>query len=124
MKQSNREGRYCYLHGPYVDFACPWCEMSDRLKKLEAEKKARDIIDGIRPAVTGLQPDPIPNTSTPVWELVIEDMKDRDLKGRRAYGTPLQAFNGRDPLWDAYEEILDTAVYLRQAIEEKRLQAK
>lgn len=66
------------------------------------------------------QPPPKPNDSTPIWELVRADMMARDLKGRERYGTPLQAFNGRDALWDAYEEILDAAVYLRQAIEEAR----
>lgn len=41
------------------------------------------------------------------------------LKGRRKYGTPLQAHNGRDPLVDAYQEALDLCVYLRQAIAER-----
>lgn len=67
------------------------------------------------------QPDPVPNTSTPVWDLVIADMHARDRTGRARYGTPLQAGNGRDCLQDAYEEALDLAVYLRQAIEERRL---
>ncbi len=66
------------------------------------------------------QPDPKPNDGTPIWELVIEDMKARDRLGRKRYGTPLQAFNGRKAIQDAYEEILDAAVYLRQAIEEAR----
>ena len=66
------------------------------------------------------QPAPKPNAGTPIWELVIADMRERDRIGRKRYGTPLQAHNGRDALQDAYEEILDTAVYLRQAIEELR----
>lgn len=53
-----------------------------------------------------------------VWDLVIEDMKNRDEKGTEEYGTRLVPFNGRNPLWDAYEEALDMAVYLRQAIYE------
>lgn len=65
------------------------------------------------------QPDPIPNDRRPVWELVIEDMQDRDRIGRERYGTPLQPHNGRDALVDAYQEALDLAVYLRQAIEER-----
>ena len=65
------------------------------------------------------QPAPIPNDSTPIWELVRADMLARDLLGRKRYGTPLQAYNGRDALWDAYEEALDLAVYLRQVIEER-----
>ena len=65
------------------------------------------------------QPSPMRTSGTPIWELVIADMKARDRLGRERYGTPLQAHNGRDALQDAYEEILDTAVYLRQAIEER-----
>lgn len=65
------------------------------------------------------QPDPTPDDSRPVWELVIEDMRARDQTGRERYGVPLQAGNGRDALRDAYEEALDLAVYLRQAIAER-----
>lgn len=65
------------------------------------------------------QPWPVANTSAPVWELVISDMRKRDHVGRQRYGTPLQINNGRDALLDAYQEALDLAVYLRQAIEER-----
>ncbi len=64
-------------------------------------------------------PPPTPNNSRPIWELVIADMHARDATGRQRYGTPLQANNGRDALQDAYEEALDLAVYLRQAIAER-----
>lgn len=47
-----------------------------------------------------------------------------DKFGRRKYGTPLQPFNGRDPLVDAYQEVLDLAVYLRQAIWEREVRAE
>ena len=67
-----------------------------------------------------IQPAPKPNDGVPIWELVVQDMKARDLLGRARYGTPLQAHNGRHALQDAYEEILDAAVYLRQAIEAAR----
>lgn len=65
------------------------------------------------------QPPPKPNASTPVWDLVIADMKARDAAGRERYGTPLQANNGRDHLVDAYQEALDKAVYLRALIAER-----
>lgn len=65
------------------------------------------------------QPAPVPNTFPHVWELVIEDMRARDHVGRQRYGTPLQPFNGRDALLDAYQEALDLCVYLRQAIYER-----
>ena len=63
---------------------------------------------------------PCGNDSKPIWELVIADMHARDKLGRQRYGVPLQAGNGRDALQDAYEEALDLAVYLRQAIEERK----
>ncbi|RKH13779.1 hypothetical protein D7X74_21260 [Corallococcus sp. CA047B] len=55
-----------------------------------------------------------------VVALVRADAKARDVYGREHYGTPLQAGNGRDALVDAYQEALDLAVYLRQALEEQR----
>lgn len=67
------------------------------------------------------QPAPIPNDQVPVWELVKEDMTKRNVFGISKYGVPLQAFNGRDVLQDAYEEALDLCVYLRQAIEERNV---
>lgn len=66
------------------------------------------------------QPSPIPNDSKPVWEMVIEDMKERDQFGRNRYGTPLQLDNGRDFLEDSYYELLDLAVYIRGEIEKRR----
>lgn len=66
------------------------------------------------------QPAPKPNTKPAVWDLVIDDMKERDRVGRERYGTPLQPFNGRNALVDAYQEALDLVVYLRQRIEEDR----
>jgi hypothetical protein len=67
----------------------------------------------------GDQPKPVPNEHPPVWPLVMVDMASRDHLGRKRYGTPLQPFNGRDALRDAYEEALDLAVYLRTAIFER-----
>lgn len=65
------------------------------------------------------QPPPTPNHLQPVWSLVIADMQERDRVGRERYGTPLQPFNGRDALADAYAECLDMAVYLRQEMIER-----
>ena len=70
---------------------------------------------------TNEQPAPVPNGHRPVWSLVIDDMLARDRLGRERYSTPLQPMNGRDALVDAYQECLDLCVYLRQAIEERRL---
>ncbi len=65
------------------------------------------------------QLDPIPNSNVAVWDLVLEDMKARDMAGLKKYGTRLQPYNGRRFLQDAYEEALDLAVYLRGAIYEQ-----
>lgn len=51
--------------------------------------------------------------------MVIADIHHRREVGIQRYGTALQAHNGRDALRDAYEEALDLAMYLRQAIEER-----
>lgn len=73
---------------------------------------------GNRPLVTEQRP-PTATSGIAVWDLVIADMQARDRLGRERYGTPLQLFNGRDALVDAYQEALDLVVYLRQAIEER-----
>lgn len=78
------------------------------------------------------EPAPIPNSRQPLWPLVqadwkkagynnaeiLELMAERDKFGREKYGTPLQAFNGRDMLSDALQELLDALVYLRGEMEQ------
>lgn len=54
-----------------------------------------------------------------IMDLLLEDLAERYQIGLKEYGTPLRAFNGRDALKDAYEEVLDLALYLRQAIYER-----
>ena len=55
-----------------------------------------------------------------IHDLVARDLAERKALGLRNYGRILHAHNGRDALWDAYEEVLDLACYLRQRIEEDR----
>lgn len=77
------------------------------------------------------------NENEPIWDLVIKDiypskimswelstalvadMRERDETGRKRYGTPLQAHNGRDAVIDAYQEALDLVAYLKQATVER-----
>lgn len=80
----------------------------------------RKISQKMRMSTNTEQPMPTPNESVPIWDLVIADMKERDVVGRERYGTPLQTNNGRDALLDAYQEALDLVVYLRQEIEERK----
>lgn len=49
-----------------------------------------------------------------VQDAVITDIEERKAVGIQRYGTPLQAFNGRDSTLDAYEEALDLTMYLKQ----------
>lgn len=65
------------------------------------------------------EPMPYKNNTPAIWDLVKEDIKERDRIGTKKYGTRLQAFNGRNALKDAYQEALDLVVYLRQAIYER-----
>lgn len=71
------------------------------------------------PNLSTPQPSPQPNELPAVWSLVIRDMEQRDATGRAKYGVPLQPHNGRDALIDLYQELLDAAVYCRQAIYER-----
>lgn len=68
-----------------------------------------------------MQPDPTPTRGPEVVDLVVADMWARKRLGIKRYGVPLQPFNGRSALLDAYEEVLDLAVYLRQLLEEDRV---
>lgn len=64
------------------------------------------------------QPMPVGNDLPVMHHLVQQDLEARLQVGIKRYGQPLQPHNGRDALRDAYEEVLDLAVYLRQAIYE------
>lgn len=66
-----------------------------------------------------MQPSPKRNSHPEVMKLFLKDLEERYQEGVRRYGVPLQPFNGRDPLQDAYEEAMDLAFYLRQAIYER-----
>lgn len=46
-------------------------------------------------------------------------IRERELHGRRKYGTSLETHNGRDALQDAWEEALDLVTYLTQMMLER-----
>jgi len=64
------------------------------------------------------QPAPTQGKLT-VIDYVLTDMAQRAAAGVQKYGTHLQTHNGRDALWDAYQEAMDLCMYLRQAILER-----
>jgi len=68
-----------------------------------------------------MQPDPIKNDNPHIVDLVVDDMWKRKKLGIERYGTPLQPFNGRNSLQDAYEEILDLVIYIKQKLVEDSL---
>ena len=70
------------------------------------------------PSIQGMVCADLAQMASPVARLVEADMRERERIGIARYGTPLQAHNGRDARWDAYEEFLDGAAYLRQDVEE------
>lgn len=84
--------------------------------------KGRNVGEIVKPEREGregdTQPMPKPADGPIMHELVIADLQSRLDVGIKRYGQPLRAFNGRDPLQDLYEELLDACVYLRQLMEE------
>ena len=59
-------------------------------------------------------------SGNPILGMVLADLTNRALEGKEKYGEPLKARNGRNALWDAYQEALDLAMYLRQLIQEQQ----
>ncbi len=57
-----------------------------------------------------------------VWLLVLRDMEERRQHGIEKYGVPVQPHNGRDPLVDLFQELLDATVYCRQEIEQRNIE--
>jgi hypothetical protein len=73
---------------------------------------ASKFLAGARqPAPTGTGPEITPG--------VIKDLEERYRYGKGKYGEGLRAHNGRDPLIDLYQELLDAVLYTRQALEER-----
>jgi hypothetical protein len=64
------------------------------------------------------QPDPKQGEQV-VVDVVLADIRERAETGKRKYGTYLKTNNGRNPLWDAYQEAIDLVMYLRQALLEQ-----
>lgn len=70
-------------------------------------------------SATAVQPAPT-GKDLPVGAFVLADIQGRIALGKKKYGTELRTNNGRDALTDAYQEVLDLAMYLKQEILERR----
>lgn len=57
-----------------------------------------------------------------VIDVVLSDIRERAEAGKIKYGHYLETNNGRNPLWDAYQEAIDLVMYLRQALLEQEKQ--
>ncbi len=62
---------------------------------------------------------PIVSTGPDVTNLVKQDLESRAQKGVATYGRRLQPYNGRNALIDAYQEVLDLSVYVKQRLIEE-----
>lgn len=61
------------------------------------------------------------SNSKDIADLAVEDIKKRKIMGKKKYGVPLRANNGRNAIQDAYEEAQDMMLYLKQRlVEEER----
>lgn len=69
------------------------------------------------------QPQPKRNSHPHIADQVCNDIMKRKALGVEKYRTALQIENGRNALQDAYEEALDLAQYLKQAIGERERDA-
>lgn len=97
--------------------AVPWDAVPERNKRLMIA--VCEELGQQRPASAATeQPMPTPNDGESIQAMVRADLVEREKLGVERYGTPLQAHNGRNALRDAYEEALDLACYLRQALVE------
>ena len=98
-----------------------------RIEELETHIARLDRnADGVDDHLNSLGCNPPPKkTSGPsIHDGVVADILKRKAEGLAEYGTLLQAGNGRDSLLDAYEECLDMACYLRQALDEREIKAR
>ena len=100
-------------------------ELEEKLR-IEDSKNAKEMFDErvaaekrlYQPVSTLDQPQPS-GAGADIAERVMADIEARAQTGFRRYGERLRPHNGRDALVDAYQEALDLAMYLRQAIEER-----
>ncbi len=69
--------------------------------------------------LVGPQPPPGFSEYPAVVDLVVADMRAKAELGEKKHGDKLRPHNGRDALADAYQEAIDLAKYLRQAIYER-----
>lgn len=106
--EDDNDGRIFYDASSYADQAAD---------QPETPRGSRNLAETV--VLHTDQPMPVRNDGVSIQAMVRRDLEQREKVGIQRYGTPLQAFNGRDALRDAYEEALDLSCYLRQALAER-----
>ncbi len=81
-------------------------------------KKPVPIFQNEKTNASEHQPPPTQGNQV-VVDVVLADIRERAETGKEKYGTYLQTNNGRDALWDAYQEAIDLVMYLRQKLLEQ-----
>ena len=76
-------------------------------------------VNGVAKRSAAVHEPPPTGNGEVIIDLVEKDLRERAEVGKKKYGTYLRADNGRDALMDAYQEALDLAMYLRQAMFER-----
>lgn len=116
----NRGARVSYLrHLAETAFAAADRAEAEQLVHAETAASFKEQQAQAQASSLAVRAEPLANDKPPIADLVIADIWERKQHGIDTYGMPLQPFNGRDPLVDAYQEAIDLAKYLRQAIFEK-----
>lgn len=116
---------YYQIHSPGNSLLGDWRDTLEKRPEVDPEISYNLNCEVFAPfvsvedAATAKQPAP-KGSGNPILGMVLADLTNRALEGKEKYGEPLLANNGRNPLWDAYQEALDLAMYLRQAIEEQK----
>jgi len=62
---------------------------------------------------------PMDSNGPDIINLVKDDLESRAVMGVETYGKRLQPHNGRNALIDAYQEVLDLSVYVKQRLVEE-----
>lgn len=113
-------------------------EKSDKPEKLEKKSLSAALVNRPEPLPTAGAQDVFPQiyedlrkeakgdkstviiagVAVPLVDVLIQELEERRQIGIKKYGRPLQTFNGRDALKDAYQEALDLIAYLRQKLTE------
>lgn len=128
---------------PLEHQARPMLSDEDQVGNLVGWRQLRHLVEGYEPRQTlqqffeqhypvqveplrkdregDTQPLPIATGHPIAHHMVQFDLEKRLQIGIERYGQPLQPGNGRDSLQDAYEEILDLAVYIRNELYERDL---